>query len=196
MKSSWLFVSGAVCGAAVSAVLPRVAIHLHETASQITGGIHSPTAAIRAHTEEKFAFIAHAPMEEVAPLFGAKQERGWSPHWDPQFIYPLPAADAEGMVFAVKHGGRSSIWINTDFDVKNGRVQYVYIIPDTMTTVITIRLKSEGSLTNAEVQYDRTALTAEAETLVRRMAEQDRRAGPFWEAQMNGYLERRKGSTS
>jgi len=195
MKSFWLFISGAVCGAAVSAVLPRITTHLHEAAAHTLNGVQAPTDAARAHTEEKFAFTVHAPMKEVALLFGAKKERGWSPHWDPHFIYPLPAADTEGMVFTVKHGRRSSIWINTDFDVKNGRIQYAYIIPDTMTTVITVRLKSEDSLTNAEVQYDRTALTAEAETLVRQLAEQDRRAGPHWDAQINGYLEKRKGST-
>lgn len=194
MKGSWLFVSGAVCGTAISAILPRIAIHLHEATAHTREGIHAPTQAARAHTEEKFAFTVHAPMEEAAPLFGANKERGWSPRWDPHFIYPLPAADIEGMVFIVKHGPQTVTWVNTDFDVKNGLVRYVYVIPDAMTTVITVSLKPEGNQTNVEVKYDRTALNAEADTHVRRLAKQDRQAGPDWEAQINEYLKKRKSS--
>lgn len=133
-------------------------------------------------------------MEQVAPLLGADKERVWSPKWDPQFIYPLPAADAQGMVFTVAHHHLHSFWVNTELDLRDGRVQYVYVIPDALVTVITVNLKPQGDQTLVEVHYDRTALTPEADAHVQEMAKQDRDSGPEWQAQINQYLEKQRGS--
>lgn len=70
----------------------------------------------------------------------------------------------------------------------------MYVIPDAITTVITVSLKPEGDQTNVEVKYDRTALNAEADTYVRQLAKQDRQTGPNWETYVDGCLEKRKGS--
>ncbi len=193
MKGHWLFVFGAVCGAGV-AVLPRAAAHLRAIAGRALHGAAAQSDGVRRHTEEQFAFTVRAPMEQVAPLFGADKERVWSPEWDPQFIHPLPAADAQGMVFTVAHDRLESVWVNTELDVKNGRLQYVYVIPDALVTVITLKLKGEGNETRVEVEYDRTALSADADARVQHMAKQDQQAGPLWESQLNRYLETRKGS--
>jgi hypothetical protein len=116
----------------------------------------------------------------------------WSAKWEPSFIYPLPATDTQGMVFAVAHGHLASVWVNTEFDLKTGRVQYVYVIPDALATVITLRLTPVGNETHVEVEYDRTALSAEADAHVQHMAEQDRSAGAEWERAVNEYLEKHK----
>lgn len=102
MRSALLLVTGAICGIAIMAA-PRVAAHLRVVLrnGQVGQGMAGNT---RVHTEEGFSFIANAPMERVAPLFGAEGERVWAPHWDPEFVYPVPAADQEGMVFRVAHG--------------------------------------------------------------------------------------------
>jgi hypothetical protein len=100
----------------------------------------------------------------------------------------VPAADEQGMVFTVAHDHLKAAWVNTEFDLKNGRIQYVYIIPDALVTVITLRLEPEGDHTRVEVEYDRTALSAETDAHVRHMAEGDRGSGPEWEKQVNGYL--------
>ena len=42
--------------------------------------------------------------KQTAPLFGANEERKWAPDWKPQFVYPNPARDQQGMVFQVAHG--------------------------------------------------------------------------------------------
>jgi hypothetical protein len=146
----------------------------------------------RAHTEEHFEFTAHGTMEEVAPLFGAEKEKVWAAGWDPQFVHPMPAADEAGMVFTVAHSHARSVWVNTELDLKNGRVQYVYVIPDALVTVITLRLTPQGQQMHVAVEYDRTALSAEADGHVRHMAEQDRQAGSEWETQINRYLENGK----
>jgi hypothetical protein len=166
VKGHRLLAVGAVCGAAL-ALFPKLGVRLR------AASVDFP----RAHTEEKFTFTANAPIEQVAPLFGADRERVWSPRWNPQFINPWPPADIPGMVFTVKHGKQDAVWVNTEFDLENGRVQYVYVVPDVLITVITLRLAPEGNDTKIEVQYDRTALNAEADGHVRHLAEQDRNAG-------------------
>ena len=160
------------------------ALHQHDPQGQSTanGG--------RAHTEETFSFVANGPMERVAPLFGADKERMWAPGWSPEFIYPVPAADKEGMVFTVAHDHRHAAWVNTEFDLKNGRIQYAYVIPDALVTVITIRLTPRGDKTNVEVAYDRTALSAKADAHVQHLSEGDGKSGPEWAAQVNGWLEK------
>jgi hypothetical protein len=188
MKGAWVFVIGAVCGMAAMA-LPRAAAHLHAALHGGHGG-QAGAGAARVHTEEKFAFTANAPMQQVAPLFGADKERVWADDWNPQFVHPLPAADEEGMVFTVAHDHLRAAWVNTAFDVSDGRIQYVYMIPDAMVTVITLKLTPEGEKTRVEVEYDRTALRAEADGHVRHMAEGDRGSGPDWEKQVNGWLEK------
>jgi hypothetical protein len=191
MKRAWLFVLGAVCGVVV-VMLPRVVVHLH---GALPGGHdgRQGSGSARAHTQEKFVFTTQAPMEQVAPLFGAEKERVWAPGWDPHFIHPLPASDEQGMVFAVAHGHLKSVWVNTEFDPRSGRIQYVYVIPDALAAMITIRLTPEGNQTRIEVEYERTALSAEADAHVRHLAEQDRASGPDWEKQVNGYLQKGTG---
>jgi len=186
MKSVWMFVAGAVCGI-VAMGMPRAMMHLH-AALHGHGGASS-SGAERVHTEEKFAFTANAPMEKVAPLFGADKERVWAPNWNPQFIYPLSAVDGQGMVFAVAHDHLKATWVNTEFDTKKGRIQYVYVIPEALVTVITLRLTPQENQTQVEVDYDRTALSAETDAHVRHMGDGDRASGLDWEKRVNGYLE-------
>ena len=144
--------------------------------------------AVLAHAEAKFEFVANGPMEKVAPLMGADRERLWAPDWDPHFIHPKPAADQAGMVFTISHGPFLVPWVNTEFDPRAGRMQYVYVIPDTLVTVITIRLRPEGNETHVAVEYDRTALNAAANKRIQHLAENDRKSGPEWEEQIDGWL--------
>jgi hypothetical protein len=185
VKGIAFFVIGLLCGAVVMA-LPRVLAH-------VRGALHNSHRASapegsRTHTEERFAFTANGPMDKVAPLFGADRERVWAPGWNPQFLHPVPAADQEGMVFTVAHDHVKAAWVNTLFDLKAGRIQYAYVIPDALVTVIDLKLTPQGSQTRVEVEYDRTALSAEADAHVQHMAEGDRRSGPEWEQQVNAYL--------
>lgn len=187
MKGIWLFVAGVVCGVVLMA-MPRVIQHLHGAIHERRGA--DSVGAARVHTDERFGFTVNARMEQVAPLFGADKERAWAPDWNPQFIHPLPAGDEEGMVFAVTHQHLKSTWVNTGYDTKSGRFQYVYLIPDAMVTMITIRLTPLDNKTRVDVDYQRTALNPEANAHVRHMAEGDGNAGADWDKWMNGYLER------
>lgn len=121
---------------------------------------------------------------------GADKERLWAPGWNPRFIYPHAAADTRGMVFTTLHDGRQATWVNTEFDVKNGRMQYVYVVPERMVTVITLKLVPEKNRTRVEVRYDRTSLSADSDMAVQHFAEEDHKAGPEWEEQVNAYLQK------
>jgi len=184
MRSYVMFLIGTLVGAGAT-LLPKLVTHVHAAHSHVVGG---PGTAL-AHTEEKFEFTAHGSMEVVGPLFGADKERVWAPGWNPSFVWPAPAADQRGMVFRISHGDLHATWINTQFDLKNGNVQYAYVIPNALVTLITIKMEPRGNDTHVWVSYDRTALSAEANAHVMHLAEQDQKAGAEWEEQINGYLQ-------
>ena len=138
----------------------------------------------------EFHFVADGSFEQVAPLFGADEERKWAADWNPQFIYPTPAHDEPGMVFRVEHPHHSSIWVNTAFDLAAGHIQYTYVLNDAMATLIDIHLTRDSTQkTGVTVIYERTALTPEANDHVQHFAEGDKRAQKEWEESINGYLQ-------
>ena len=141
----------------------------------------------RTHTE--FTFTVNGSFDQAAPLFGADKERVWAPEWKPQFVYPTPARDQQGMVFQVAHGQLTSTWVNTAFDLAAGHIQYVYVLGDAMVTTIDISLARKGAqTTRVTVVYERTALRPEANEHVQHFASNDQKAGKEWEAQINSYL--------
>ncbi len=155
----------------------------------------SANASALAHTRESFSFTANGPMSEVAPLFGAEREKEWARGWEPRFVWPTPAVDREGMVFTVAHGDRTAVWVNTRFDLEKGDVQYVYVIPEVMTTRITLKISRDGERTRVKVDYERTALSAGAARLVREMAEHDATAGEEWRTEIDAaHAKRSAGS--
>jgi hypothetical protein len=154
----------------------------------VTRPSHAQSSASLAHTDRTFEFIAFAPMSRVAPLFGAERERDWSHDWNPIFVWPYSPSDREGMVFTVAHGDKQSVWVNTLYDPEHGRFQYVYVIPNVMATLLTLTLQPREAHTIVKVRYERTALSADASSVVQSMAQQDDRAAPDWERQVNTYL--------
>ena len=186
MRAAGYFVAGALF-ATVFAAIPKAIAHLHPAIPPDHGSEH-PTGQNRAHTHEEFAFTANGTMEQAAPLFGADGERVWVDSWDPQFLFPRPGSDKQGMVFTIDRHGSHAVWVNTEFDLKNGRMQYVYVVPSVMASLITLRLAPSGDKTEVTVIYERTSLSMEADDRVRQMAEADREAGPKWEEAINRYL--------
>ena len=79
MKPILLFATGAACGAMAVGTIPRAAAHLRAVLHSSNVIWPSARSDARAHTEEKFEFLANGALEEVAPLFGANGERAWAP---------------------------------------------------------------------------------------------------------------------
>ena len=146
-----------------------------------------------AHVRSEFTFTVAAPMTEAFPLFGAEGERGWAgPHWDPQFVWPVPAKDVEGAVFRIHHGHHSATWVNTAFDPQSGHAAYAYVIDGKLATRIDVQLTPVGAATTrVRVMYERSALDASVNSDVADMAQKDAKMGPEWERDIAAYLKGR-----
>jgi hypothetical protein len=154
----------------------------------------APSGPVLVHTHTEFHFVVNVPFEQAAPLFGANEERKWAPEWNPQFVYPIPAHDQQGMVFRVEHPGHSAAWINTALDLAAGHIQYTYVLNDAMATLIDIHLtRDSAQKTGVTVLYERTALIPEANEHVQHFAKGDETAGKEWEDAINAYFAKLQG---
>ena len=141
-------------------------------------------------TQTAFDITVRLPYAEAAPLFGPEGERSWAgKHWDPQFLYPLPAHDEQGAVFTIQHGPITVTWVNTLFDLESRHFQYAYFIPGIMVTTIDVRFTPTGTAaTQVHVIYTRTALTPEGNEHVTAFTEMDKTAGHDWQQALDAYL--------
>jgi hypothetical protein len=161
-------------------------------AAVTTSTAQQPAASTEAtplHTRTEFSFTVDAPFDQVAPLFGADEERKWAAGWNPQFIYPTPAGDQQGMVFKVAHGQFTSAWVNTALDLAVGHIQYAYVLNDAMAVLIDIHLtRQSAQKTGVTVVYERTALLPEANEHVQHFTKGDAGAGKEWGDAINSYF--------
>lgn len=143
-----------------------------------------------ARVRNQFEFEIATSFRNAAPLFGPEGERVWAGNdWNPQFVFPAEARDTEGMVFTVSHGAQQATWVNTVFDLDGGHMQYVYFVPDTMTTLIDVRLTvADPDRTRVSVTYERTALDPKANDHVRHMGTHDASAGAEWKSSIEAFL--------
>jgi hypothetical protein len=187
-RQTVVFGAGLLIGAGLM-LLPPLASRAHTKTNTEHSTNDSAESAIQAtHTQRTFEFTVKLPMKAAAPLFGANKERAWAPGWNPAFLWPANAKDQPGMVFTITRGGKTAVWFAPRYDLTTGSIQYAYVIPDVMATLITIELTPEDNWTHVAVRYERTALQANARDLVLEMADQDGKSGPEWERQISDYL--------
>jgi len=161
-----------------------------------SGSAPSGPGATLAHVRNEFEFTVRAPYAKAAPLFGADAERAWAGDtWNPHFLFPASAPfDVPGAVFTIEHGSHHATWVCTIFDLKAGRVQYVYTMGGALATLIEIHIAPAGaSSTHVQVVYERTALASEANDHVREMGESDRNSGKEWQEAIDRYLKTTPG---
>ena len=140
-----------------------------------------PARAV-AQVDNQFEFRVREPYGKVAPLFGAWAERSWAgKDWNPRFLFPDPPGDRDGMVFLLPHGGSTSTWVNTAFNLETGTIQYVYVLPGVQAVVIDIQLAAATvAATTARVRYRRTALDPGHNERIKALGRQDAQNGPEW----------------
>lgn len=147
-----------------------------------------------ARTQANFTFEVEAPRRRVFPLFGAWGERAWAAGWAPRFLYPSPPRDEPHAVFTIRWGRADAVWVNTAYDPRSGRIQYVYVLPGVQAVTIDLALSTPSrGRTRVEVTYRRTALRTAANARVRAMGARDRRAGPGWRRDVARALSRVAG---
>ena len=90
------------------------------------------------------------PPERAAALFTPEGERAWARGWTPD--YP---AGADGPVFTTHEGG--TVWVAL------GDLRYARVTPGIQAGTVAVRLAPDGDGTRAEVTYDLTALSEDAD---------------------------------
>ena len=153
--------------------------------------LETVTAARLEQRTQSLTIVLHGSVAEVAPFFGPLREAKWAPGWAPRFLHPPEGTQREGAVFTTTtNNGKERLWLLTAYDVREGRVEYVIIMPGFTANKVKIRGVPDGDgRCKATVTYRHSALTPEAndevDMLDAHWAEQQR---IHWERAINAAL--------
>jgi hypothetical protein len=120
---------------------------------------------------ESFTVRVNGSVTEVTPLFGPVRESEWAPTWKPRFLHPVEGGQREGAVFtAISADGRERLWLVTNYDVENGRVEYVFMSPGFTAAHLKIAVSPDGQgKTKVAVNYRYSALSEAGNDEVRKV---------------------------
>jgi len=112
---------------------------------------------------QSFTIVLNGTVADVTPLFGPVREAEWAPEWSPRFIHPAKGAQEAGVVFTTTTGpGKDRLWLLTTYNIKEGKVEYVVVIPALTASEIKIRIVPDGEQhCKATITYRHSALTPE-----------------------------------
>lgn len=148
------------------------------------------TLAVKQRTQ-CFTIELNGSVADATPLFGPVREVEWAPDWSPRFVHPAQGAQQDGVVFTTTDGqGTDRLWVLTTYDVGNGRVEYVVLMPGLTASEIKISIVPDGKQRcKATITYRRSALApdgnAEVVKLDAHWAEEQR---VHWETALNDAL--------
>lgn len=140
---------------------------------------------------QSFTIALNGSVAEVTPLFGPVREAEWAPSWAPHFIHPTESGQREGAVFTTTSANdRERLWLLTAYDVKDGRVEYVFVVAGFTANEIKIRVFPDGEKKcKATITYRHSALAPEGNEEVAKLnthwADQQR---VHWESAINAAL--------
>ena len=141
--------------------------------------------------EQSFTIHLNGSVAEVTPLFGPVRETEWAPTWKPRFIHPVSGEQREGTVFtATSADGRERLWLLTTYNVEQGRVEYVVVVPGFTANQIKIRVIPEGeNHSQATITYRHSAISQDGNTEVAKLdAHWAQQQQVHWESAINGLL--------
>jgi hypothetical protein len=140
---------------------------------------------------QSFTISLKGSVADVTPLFGPVREAEWAPSWTPRFLHPELGGQCEGAVFtSVSSNGTERLGLLAAYDLKEGRVEYVFIAPGFTANEIKIRVLPDGDKQcKATITYRHSALAPEGNKEVQKLnahwAEQQR---AHWESAINAAL--------
>jgi hypothetical protein len=161
-------------------------IQIQAAAAGAAGG----AAALEQRTQS-FTLMLKGSVAEVTSLFGLVREAEWAPTWTPRFIHPAEGAQREGVVFTTASAnGKERLWLLTAYNLKEGRVEYVFVMPGFTANEIKIRVVPDCKRQcKATIRYRHSALAPEGNEEVAKLdghwAEQQRL---HWETAINAAL--------
>jgi hypothetical protein len=116
-------------------------------------------------------------INDVLPLFGAREEQKWEPRWKPEFIYPQDKKDEKHNVFKTEHSSGDnhqsvvSYWVMTEFSKELRKVSYAVFSGHHITTISIQCDATSDSTTSAVVEYVMTGLDDHGNELIELKAE-------------------------
>lgn len=141
----------------------------------------APASTQPVQVRRNLQFDLNVPPAQAAPLFGPEGERCWAGgNWDPHFVYPQPAHDQQDAVFTIAHGQSNMTWVNTAFNLPEGHIQYVAIMPSAMVMTIDLRLTATPTGTHIDATFIHTALDPSLNARVTEMADRHASNGSQW----------------
>jgi hypothetical protein len=161
------------------------------------GRLYSEEATLL-HAERSFAVRLNATPSQAVALLDPVGEREWAPNWNPKMIFPAEGScPVKGWVFTTSDKDGEEIWVVTDYDVQNGFIRYVAVLPGRVVTEIEIRVQKEGENKSvAEVTHRRTALSAAGNHFVSALSENAAGHAAHWEYAINEALRKRRENVS
>jgi hypothetical protein len=153
--------------------------------------VRAAGAAALEQRTQSFTIMLKGALADATPFFGPVREAEWAPTWTPRFIHPAEGAQREGVVFTTTSAdGKDRLWLLTAYDAKDGRVEYVSVVPGFMANEIKIQVIPNGEgQCKATITYRHSALSPEGNKEVAKLdalwAEQQR---VHWETAINQAL--------
>ena len=136
--------------------------------------------------------VLNGNIEKVFPLFGAIEEKKWSPDWQPTPVFPASGKMEEGFIFQTPDHVPNALlrtWIVANYDLSDHLVKYIVTTANRVTIIKVRCSKSDMNRTQAEITYTLTGLTEEgneiSEHLINNMFKHNLRD---WETAINNYL--------
>lgn len=138
------------------------------------------------------SIVLNGNIEKVFPLFGAMEEKKWSPDWQPEPVFPASGKMEEGFIFQTPdHMPNAPLrtWVVARYDLSEHFVKYI-VTTANRVTIITVHCSKTGvNKTKAEILYVITGLTEEGNEIshhsIVNMFKQNLRD---WEEAINKYL--------
>jgi|ERR1700690_810921 len=146
-------------------------------------------AQTREHADASITLRLAAPPSVVFPLFGPVREAEWSPHWNPQFLFPKEKSQVAGAVFTTREDEGEAVWVMDIYDEPTLRITYVILLPGTCVARLEIVLKpGADNTTEASVTHHFTALSEAGDKYVKENAKRFPDERQHWEHAINQRL--------
>ena len=138
-----------------------------------------------------FEQLNQGTPEEVFPLLSPERELDWLDGWTYELIFSKSGYIEKNCVFSTPHHGkRKTIWIVTQYDPLNYKLEFVRFTPKEAVVKIKISLTDNfDHTTSTLISYTYTALSRQQEAFFENELEKSfKDSMRWWEKSINHYL--------
>jgi hypothetical protein len=146
--------------------------------------------------ERKYIQKLHGKPEDIFPLLCPVREKEWAVGWDPLQVFTTSGFAETDCVFTTGEDKPEAVWVITNFDTVNHKLEIVKVTPGMTVGRITVALSKNGAgYTDAEVVYMYTAISTNGENFVRGYTEDFfKEFMKYSESTLNSFLEEQRSN--